>query len=95
MTSDHVHDLCKAASENGSTYVYAKVPDGIEETKRYIDRALTAYSKSSASALPFAVRHIETDRIIGSTRIHDLEVFSWPSGIAPVTAPTVKPADSC
>lgn len=73
MTIDHVNDLCNAASEDRSTYTYTNVPFGLEETKRYIEGALMSFAKGRA--LPFVVRHIETDRIIGTTRFLDLEVF--------------------
>ncbi len=81
MTIDHSQALCEAASENRTTYAYTHVPDGIEETKRYIERALSDYEKGLA--LPFAVRSLETDRIVGSTRFMDAEVFTRLSGRSP------------
>ncbi|MCR4366744.1 MULTISPECIES: GNAT family N-acetyltransferase [Bacillus amyloliquefaciens group] len=81
MTIDHTQALCDAASENRTTYAYTHVPDGIEETKRYIERALSDYEKRLA--LPFAVRSLETDRIVGSTRFMDAEVFTRPADAAP------------
>lgn len=80
MTIDHTQALCEAASENRRTYAYTHVPDGIEETKRYIERALSDYEKGLA--LPFAVRSLETERIIGSTRFMDAEVFTRPADAA-------------
>jgi N-acetyltransferase len=92
MTIDHVNDLCAAASEDRSTYTYTNVPDGREDTKRYIDSALTDFSKGLA--LPFVVRHIHTGRIVGTTRFLDLEVFSWPSPWPPGVANGPSPTDS-
>lgn len=81
LAIDHTQALCDAASENRTTYAYTNVPDGIEETKRYIERALSDYEKRLA--LPFAVRSLETDRIVGSTRFMDVEVFTRPTDAAP------------
>jgi len=86
MKIEHVPDLCEAASEDRSTYAYTTVPNGIEEAKYYVDKALTAYSKGHE--LPFVVRHTETGRIVGTTRFLDLEVFSWPPGVGIGPLPT-------
>jgi N-acetyltransferase len=79
MTIEHVHDLRESASEDRTTYAYTTVPNGVEETKYYIDKALAAYSKGRE--LPFVVRYIEIGRVVGTTRFLDLEVFSWPPGV--------------
>lgn len=93
LTIDHVNDLCAAASEDRSTYTYTYVPNGQEDTKRYIEIALADFSKGRA--LPFVVRHLDTGLIVGTTRFLNLEVFSWPPGVASglsstdLTPPTV------
>ncbi|WP_276356065.1 GNAT family N-acetyltransferase [Cohnella caldifontis] len=92
MTSDHVHDLCAAASEDRSSYGYTYVPNGLEDTRRYIEIALSDYAKGRA--IPFVVRHIETGRLVGSTRFLDLEVFSWPPPWPPGVANGSSPTDS-
>jgi N-acetyltransferase len=92
MKTEHVYDLCEAASEDRSTYAYTNVPNGIEETKYYIDKALAAYSKGRE--LPFVVRHIETGRIVGTTRFLDLEVFSWPPPWPPGVGVGALPTDT-
>ncbi|SDN06629.1 Protein N-acetyltransferase, RimJ/RimL family [Fictibacillus solisalsi] len=92
MKIEHIPDLCEAASENRSTYAYTSVPNGIEETKYYIDKALTAYSKGRE--LPFVVRHIETGRIVGTTRFLDLEAFSWPPPWPPGVGVGALPKDT-
>lgn len=95
MSIEHLHDLCAAASEDRSTYAYTNVPNGMEETKRYIHNALTAYSKGRE--LPFVVRHLETGSVVGTTRFLDLEIFSWPPpwppgvGIGPLPTDTNPP----
>ncbi|MCK1995030.1 GNAT family N-acetyltransferase [Peribacillus muralis] len=91
MTLDHVHDLCEAASEDRSTYRYTNVPDGLEETERYIEGALKAHSEGSV--LPFVVRHNDTGRIVGTTRFLDLEVFTWPPSWPPGASKGTSPAN--
>ncbi|GMX66802.1 GNAT family protein [Paenibacillus elgii] len=90
MTIDHVNAICDAASENRSTYSFTYVPNGVEDTKRYIEIALSDFSRGRA--LPYVVRHLETDLIVGTTRFLDLEVFSWPPpwppGVASGPSPT-------
>ncbi len=86
MTVDHVKDLCTAASEDRSTYAYTSVPNGEEDAELYINLALTDYVKGRA--LPFVVRHNGTGKIVGSTRFLDLEVFTWPPGVASGSTPT-------
>jgi RimJ/RimL family protein N-acetyltransferase len=91
MTIDHVNDLCAAASEDRSTYTYTYVPNGQEDTKRYIEIALADFSKGRT--LPFVVRHHDTGRIVGTTRFLDLEVFSWPPPWPPDIASGLSPTD--
>jgi RimJ/RimL family protein N-acetyltransferase len=92
MTMNHVHDLCSAAAEDRSTYSFTNVPNGHEETKRYIDGALMSLDKGRA--MPFVVRHIETGRIVGTTRFLDLEVFSWPPPWPPGVSSGPSPTDA-
>ncbi|HWL23831.1 MAG TPA: GNAT family protein, partial [Ureibacillus sp.] len=91
MTIDHVDDLCAVASEDRSTYAYTYVPNGQEDTKHYIEMALADFSKGRA--LPFVVRHLETGRIVGTTRFLDLEVFSWTPPGSPGVAGGPSPTD--
>lgn len=91
MTTDHAQDLYSAALEERSTYSYTNVPDSLESAKRYIDDALRAYE--IGRALPFVVRHLETGRIIGSTRFLDLDVFKWPPPWPPGASSGPVPSD--
>ncbi|MFD0681633.1 MULTISPECIES: GNAT family N-acetyltransferase [unclassified Paenibacillus] len=92
MTIDHVNELCSVALEDRSTYTYTNVPDGQEDTKHYIEGALMSFAKGRA--LPFVVRHLETNRIVGTTRFLDLEVFSWPPPWPPGVANGPSPTDA-
>lgn len=91
LTIDHVNDLIAASSEDRSTYTYTYVPNGQEDTKHYIEMALSDLSKGRA--LPFVVRHNETGRIVGTTRFLDLEVFSWPPPWPPGATNGPSPTD--
>ncbi|WP_285767089.1 GNAT family protein [Peribacillus sp. SI8-4] len=77
LAAEHVHEICAAASEDRSSYMYTTVPNGLEETKQYIESALTA--NSEGRVVPFAVRRNDTGKIVGSTRFLDLEVFPLPA----------------
>ena len=76
LTLDHVSLLEAAAGEGRGTYTYTWVPDGPEEARRYVEAALE--HQQSGRALVWAVRRLADNRIVGSTRFLDLEVFSWP-----------------
>ncbi|RXZ79538.1 N-acetyltransferase [Paenibacillaceae bacterium] len=92
MTIDHANDLCSAALEDRVTYNFTNVPNGQEETIRYIEGALTSFA--NGRALPFVVRHNESGRIVGSTRFLDLEVFTWPPPWPPGVASGPSPTDA-
>ncbi|WP_042161485.1 GNAT family N-acetyltransferase [Paenibacillus gorillae] len=91
MTINHANALSDAASENRSFYSFTYVPDGLEDAQRYIEIALADSSKNRA--MPFVVRHLETDRIVGTTRFLDLEVFTWPPPWPPGVASGPSPTD--
>src|SRR6266705_1370973 len=55
--------LATAASESRDQYVYTRVPDGVEDAKRYIEMALADHE--IGRRIPFAI--IWHDRIVGST----------------------------
>ena len=79
----HVQDLAAAAGEERGSYGYTWVPDGVDETRTYVESALE--HAASGRAVPFAVRRLADGALVGSTRFLDLEVFQdpapWPPGI--------------
>lgn len=85
METGHASDLVNAANEDRSTFRFAQVPSTLEESHAYIHGALSGWK--AGRMLPFVVRHLESDRIIGTTRFLDLDVFSWPPGTAAGAAP--------
>ena len=90
LAAAHVDGLAAAAAEERGSYGYTWVPDGPDETARYVEAALE--HASGGRAVPFAVRRLADDVLVGSTRFLDLEVFQdpapWPPGIGVGGAPT-------
>lgn len=86
----HVDGLSAAAAESRDSFGFTWVPEGREDTERYVDAALV--HASSGRAVPFAVRRLSDGALVGSTRFLDLEVFQdpapWPPGIGPGGVPS-------
>src|SRR2546422_10967594 len=68
--------LAPAASESRDQYVYTRVPDGVEDAKRYIETALADHE--IGRRIPFAI--IWHDRIVGSTSYLDVQQWRWSPG---------------
>lgn len=91
----HAPYLAAAAGEDRRSYRYTWVPDGLADAERYVRAALK--HQQSGRVLPWAVRRLADDTIVGSTRFLDLEVFTWPPpwppelGRGPEPAPGLPP----
>lgn len=89
LVLDHVPGLAAAAGQDRGSYAFTRVPDGLAETEAYVRGALQ--DQASGTSLPFAVRRLADDALVGSTRFLDLEVLSsrtpWPPGVAPDPVP--------
>jgi RimJ/RimL family protein N-acetyltransferase len=70
----HIDGLVLAASVDPSLYRWSPVPQGRAETASYVDTALAW--KEAGKAVPFAIVHMDTNAIVGSTRFFNLE--RWP-----------------
>lgn len=92
MTIEHADDLLAAAAVDRSSYSFTNVPESIEEAKAYIQGAVSGWE--AGRMLPFVVRQLSTDRIIGSTRFLDLDVFGWPPPWPPGVAKGLSPSDA-
>ena len=90
LALEHGEGLAAAAAEERGSYGYTWVPDGVDETRTYIEAALG--HAAGGRALPFAVRRLSDGAVVGSTRFLDLEVFDdpapWPPGIGVGRAPS-------
>ncbi|WP_204286502.1 GNAT family N-acetyltransferase [Microbispora amethystogenes] len=75
-------DLVAAASEDRSTYAFTRVPAGRNEMASYVEAALA--EQAEGRTMPFAIRWLHTDRVVGATRLMNLEYWQgpmpWPPG---------------
>ena len=76
LAPSHSPGLAAAAAGDRSTFGYTHLPDGVAAAERYVSAAL-ADGATGRSAC-YAVRHLPTGKIAGSTRFLDLEVFAAP-----------------
>lgn len=77
MERGHVDDLVAAACESRRTYGLAHVPHDRETMAAWIDFALR--EQEAGRHLPFVIRWRASERVVGSTRFHDLEPWQWPA----------------
>jgi N-acetyltransferase len=76
LSQDHVSGLVEAAAEDRANFQYSSVPNGEADFIVYVRQNLEL--AETGRQLTFAVRRLVDDRIVGSTRFMDLEVFCWP-----------------
>ena len=68
--------LAMAASENRDQYGYTPVPDGLEQTERYVREALAA--RQAGARYPFVIEHHA--RVVGTSSYYDYQPWRWPWG---------------
>ena len=68
--------LAAAAAESREPFGYTRVPDGVEDARRYIALALT--EADAGRRLPFAI--LWQDRLVGSTSFLEIQRWRWPAG---------------
>jgi len=73
MRTDDANALHQAASQDRSSYLYNWVPDSLEDTQRYIARALEAREKGAR--YPFVI--VCNEQIIGTTSYSDYQPWQW------------------
>ena len=78
LTIDHVPALLRAATEDRETFGFSPVPDTQEAMIAYIQSAFE--EQVAGRHLPFATHSFAENRIVGSTRFHELEPWQWPQG---------------
>jgi RimJ/RimL family protein N-acetyltransferase len=74
----HVEGLAMAAAGDRDLYRWSPVPQGTEETIRYVETALAWREQGKAET--FATVRVADGVVIGSTRFFDLEKWAWPEG---------------
>jgi len=74
----HAGALAQAATgASPELYRWTHVPGTHEDAARYIDAALAM--RDSGTALPFATVRRADGRVVGSTRIFNIERWAWPT----------------
>lgn len=77
-----IDDLVAAASEDRATYAFTRVPNGRDEMVSYVEAAMA--EQAEGRTMPFAIRWLATDRVVGATRLMNLEYWQgpmpWPPG---------------
>ncbi|WP_061291439.1 GNAT family N-acetyltransferase [Herbidospora cretacea] len=95
LTLAVVDDLVDAASEDRATYSFTRVPAGREEMVSYVEAALA--EQAEGRTMPFAIRWLHTDRVVGATRLMHLEYWQgpmpWPPGTKGVVGEVPSVAD--
>ena len=84
LALDHVDALCAAAVDR-STFGLAPVPRDRAEMVAYVERAIA--DRAGRRAVPYAVRALASNAIVGSLRFMSLEWWSWPPGPTPAISP--------
>lgn len=90
LTAGHAVALAAAAAEERGSFGYTWVPDGLADAERYVQQALAGLDQGRA--VPFAVRRLADQRVVGSTRFLDLDVFGWPSPWPPGVSAGPEPS---
>ena len=75
---DDAKALAAAASESREHYRFNPVPNGFEEARRSIERALR--QRDAGQRLPFTI--LWRDRVVGTTSYSDFHPWEWPAGCA-------------
>jgi RimJ/RimL family protein N-acetyltransferase len=91
LATAHAAALADAAAGDRASYGYTWVPDGADDARRYVESALA--HRDSGRAVPFAVRHLASGDVVGSTRFLDLDVFAWPPPWPPGVGSGPEPSD--
>jgi N-acetyltransferase len=91
LSASHTRGLVEAAAEDRSSFALSSVPDGEAPFGEYV--RLNIELAKGGRQLPFAVRRLEDDRVVGSTRFMDLEVFEWPPPWPPGVTHGPAPSD--
>ena len=76
LTLDDADPMALAAAESRQHFTYTRVPDSVEDARRYIETALA--DRDTGRRLPFAI--VWHDRLVGSTSYLDIQHWRWPIG---------------
>jgi RimJ/RimL family protein N-acetyltransferase len=74
----HIGGLIAAAAVDPSLYRWSPIPQGADETTKYVATALAW--RDQGTAVPFAIVRAGDGVVIGSTRFWNIERWAWPEG---------------
>jgi RimJ/RimL family protein N-acetyltransferase len=75
LRPEHARPLAAAAAEGRDRYVFTDVPSDEADAVRYIGTALE--QQATNAVVPFAIRDVAGNRIVGSTRFCYFEYWHW------------------
>jgi N-acetyltransferase len=78
LQMQHVSGLVMASTGGADLYRMTRVPADEGEARDYVQAALLA--RDAGTAAPLAVVRLGDESVIGSTRLWDLQRWSWPEG---------------
>ena len=76
LSLDDAGALAAAAAESREPYAFTRVPDGVDDARRYIEGALA--DRQTRGRLAFAT--LWQERVVGSTSYLGAERWRWPAG---------------
>jgi RimJ/RimL family protein N-acetyltransferase len=76
MTTDDAEALAAAAGESREHYGLSFVPDGLDQARRYVEKALRL--SAAGTRVPFTT--VWRGRVAGTTSFLDPVIWDWPPG---------------
>ncbi len=76
LSVDDVEALAASSAESREHYGFSEIPEGLEETRRYVEKALRL--QAADQRMPFTV--IWCGRVVGTTSYYDFQPWEWPVG---------------
>ena len=77
LTHRHAEGLATAAAADPLLYRWSPVPQGVDGFHAYVETALDW--QAAGTAVPFAIVRLSDQTVVGSTRIWNIEQWTWPS----------------
>ena len=76
LSMDDVEALAAALAESRDHYGFSEIPEGLEETRLYVENALR--QQVAEQRIPFTI--VWCGRVVGTTSFYDFQPWEWPVG---------------
>ena len=76
LSVDDVEALTAASAESREHYGFSEIPEGLEETRRFVEKALG--QQAAEQRIPFTI--VWCGRVVGTTSYYDFQPWEWPVG---------------